>query len=494
VSQRNRWVFAAAFLGAGAVGSACAAIAGIDTPKDRPEGDAGPKTTNDVWADDASPIRTDDGGSTDDGGPTMPIEAGPDAMSGCGGPPDGTMGVFVDGTNGHDTVDCGGSTTACATLGAALLRAQALLKPFLYVAAGTYFGPVSLVPGVTVQGGWSAQGGTWSGVCPPQTTSAVTIAGSAQSAAAVLAQDLGGVATLDTLTVFSKAATDLAPGDTAYGIIATGTTTQLVLKNVVVQSAQGAAGAPGDAGAMGDPAPTDAGVPDGGCVGNGATGMPGNAGPAADAGGFVKTGYVWSPGGTGETGASGHGGTPGGTGDCTSTTCYYGPGFKWPSPYCGGSGTAGCGGGGGGGGLPGGGGGSSIPIYVAGATVTGTGGLVQAGNGGSGGVGGAGGPGASGAPGAAGATGTCNTTCSCGPSFCCYPGSPEPLDGGAAGGSGGKGGKGGQGAGGPGGWSCAYVAIGDASVTLTGTRIVVGQGGAGGSPNGVAGTAAERCP
>ncbi len=40
----------------------------------------------------------------------------------------------------------------------------------------------------------------------------------------------------------------------------------------------------------------------------------------------------------------------------------------------------------------------------------------------------------------------------------------------------------------------AYAAVADASVTLSGTRLVVAEGGAGGDPNGAPGAAQEHCP
>ena len=73
------------------------------------------------------------------------------------------------------------------------------------------------------------------------------------------------------------------------------------------------------------------------------------------------------------------------------------------------------------------------------------------------------------------------------PSFCCVPSNPVALEGGAPGGAGGTGGVGGLGGGGAGGWSCAYTSVQDASVTWNGTRLLVGEAGAGGPPNGVGG-------
>ncbi len=487
----RRWI-AVAGTATAALAVACSTLVGIDEPRERTE-DAG-RGSVDAWVGDALTVGDSESPvETDAGSPPPETDAG-DASFGCSPPPDDTMGVFVDGTAGHDAVDCGTRQAACATIEQGVLRAQALSKALVYVAAGAYFGPVTLVAGVTIQGGWAAQGTTWTAVCPPQSQGAVTITGSPQAAATILAQDVGGTAQLQTLTVLSKSASSVAPGETVYGIQATGSTTKLILQDVVIEAAGGAEGAAGTMGASGSPASM---IADGGCgAGNGSGGGTGAPGTPASVGAFGASGYASTTGAVGGEGASGHGGSAGAAGQCAATTCYCGPSTSstCPTPYCGAAGTAGCGGGGGAGGAPGGGGGSSIPIFVAGATVTGTGGLIQAGNGGPGGPGGPGGSGGPGAGGAAGAASTCETECNCVPSFCCVPSNPVALEGGAPGGTGGTGGVGGQGGGGAGGWSCAYTSVQDASVTWNGTRLLVGEAGAGGPPNGVGGVAQERCP
>jgi hypothetical protein len=496
--QPRRWV-ALGGTATAALAVACSTLVGIDEPRERVADDAG-RGAVDAWVGDAftpaetSTTITDD--AAIDSGSVPETDAG-DAGVGCAPPPDDTMGVFVDGSAGHDATDCGTRQAACATIEQGVLRAQAVSKSLVYVAAGAYFGPVELVAGVTIQGGWAAQGTTWTAVCPPQSQGAVTISGSAQASATIVAQDVGGTAQLQTLTVLSKSSGNAAPGETVYGIMATGSTTKLVLQDVIVEAASGPEGAGGTMGPAGDPAPSGAAVPEAGCAsGNGGTGTAGGFGMPAPAGSFTPSGYASSPGAAGAGGAGGHGGSAGTAGQCATTTCYCGPSTSstCPTPYCGAAGSAGCGGGGGNGGTAGGGGGSSIPLFVAGATVIGSGGLLQAGNGGSGGAGGPGGPGGAGAGGAPGTATTCETACNCVPSFCCVPSDPVTLEGGAPGGMGGTGGAGGQGGGGTGGWSCAYASVQDASVTWNGTRLIVGEAGAGGPPNGVAGVAQERCP
>ena len=105
--------------------------------------------------------------------------------------------------------------------------------------------------GVTIQGGWAAQGATWTAVCPPQSQGAVTISGSAQASATFVAKDVGGTAQMQTLTVLSKSSSSAAPGETVYGIMATGPTTKLVLMDVIVEAANGPEGTAGAMGASG---------------------------------------------------------------------------------------------------------------------------------------------------------------------------------------------------------------------------------------------------
>jgi hypothetical protein len=417
----------------------------------------------------------------------------------CGGSsPDESVGVFVDATSGADLLGCGTRQSPCLTIKAGISSAQAASKGTVYVAAGSYFGPVALAAGIRIQGGWTSQ---WTPVCTLP-YSAVTITGTASGPATVSAVNLGGTGTLDTLTVLSKLSTEVDAGETVYGILAEGSTTSLVLNDVVVQTAAGGAGSAGAVGSVGVLPVT----PDGGCTsGTGAVGALGVPGAATAAGAFSASGYVSTPGGTGGTGAIGSGGTAGGSGVCAppgacdclevgtsgphEVTCD-------PSP-CAGDGYSGCGGGGGGGGAPGGGGGSSIGVFISGATVSATGGLLQSGNGGAGGPGGAGGTGSVGSAGTPGSSGICDTSCTEGQSSTiCIPDDPETLAGGSPGGTGGTGGAGGPGAGGAGGSSCAYVVVGgsDAGVMWVGTRFVEGQAGSGGSPNGPAGVAKDQCP
>ena len=500
IAPRKPRVVAAVVVAAPLLALACASIVGIDPPHDRPA-DAGGTDGGGLDAtvdatlpsNDASPTDNDTGTPPDTGAnPPLP-DASEDA--GCAPPPDATKGAFVNATGGQDGPQCGTAQAPCATIQQGILRAQALAVANVFVAQGNYFGPIALVKGITVQGGFAASGGTWSALCAPQAIDAVVVSGSNQDSVTVTAQNLGGAAALDTLTVLSKPAASVTSGETVYGIVAQGTTTTLALNNVIVRIAAGGSGTPGAPGAAGGVA-----ADDGGCgAGTGAPGTAGGAGTEAPVGMFVDGGYVWSAGSVGQTGNAGGNGTAGGAGLCPPdvTACYCGPGIKCTvgqPGVCGENGLSGCGGPGGTGGTPGGGGGSSVAVLVSGATLTGTGGIVQASNGGAGGGGGDGGAGGTPTEGAHGASGTCETTCSCVPSFCCIPGGPVGYDGGSAGGQGGAGGAGGQGAGGAGGWSCAYAVLADASVAWAGTKLLFGDAGSGGAPNGPSGQAQEKCP
>ncbi len=90
----------------------------------------------------------------------------------CSDPPDDSAGVFVS-PGGTDVVEggvCGLSrSTPCKTMGAGLSSAAtAAGRSIVYVSAGTYTEHLTLVNGVTVEGGWQVggEGGTtWTYAC-----------------------------------------------------------------------------------------------------------------------------------------------------------------------------------------------------------------------------------------------------------------------------------------------------------------------------------------
>jgi hypothetical protein len=410
---------------------------------------------------------------------------------------DAMNGIFVTRTGSSAGATCGTIATPCAAVQLGIDRASALGRSTVYVASGTYTESVNLAGGVTVQGGWSASGTAWTPICTgnPAQAQAVTIVAPASANVTAAATNLGGTATLQTLTIQSKAQSSVKPGESVYGIVATGASTQLVLDDVYVTAAAGGGGATGTAGDAGAPAT-------GTCAaGTGMTGTAGPSGPGADGGTFSSAGYSGGNGSAATAGGPGNNGTVGGPpvcADCVTTTscpalsCTIGSTMH----QCGTEGVSGCGGLGGGAGSGGGGGGSSIALFVWDAHVSCNGGGLTAGSGGAGGGGGLGGDGGAGTSGQAGmTTGMCGTSvggvCATG----CSITSPVTLSGGDAGGAGGTGGTGGQGGGGAGGWSCAYYQGGAGLVTLSSiSNTAHGNPGTGGPPGGASGAAKDRCP
>jgi hypothetical protein len=415
---------------------------------------------------------------------SVAADSGMAADSGCGNVVDVTNAVLVYGANGMDTATCGTLSTPCKTIKFGISQALGTGKS-VYVAGGTYSEAITLAAGITIVGGFDlGNGGEWITTCNATPHDEVIV--QAPDSPAVLADQLGGVAQLQTLTVKTVAVGQ--PGESLYGVFARGTTgvTRLNLIDVAVISGTGGIGTnggTGDAGAQGSGtcAPGDAGpgVPNG---------VPGSG---ADAG-WSSQGYIGNlgtPGGTGATGSS----APATTGTCeTCVSCssFIGCTQKDVDASCGTPGQPGCGGGGGLGGGGGGSGGTSVALFVWGgsATVTVTGGVLMAGNGGNGGNGGLGGMPGAGGPGTAGSSGPmCDTVCN----GSCVPASPLAGSGGPAA-QGGEGASGGQGGGGVGGSSYAIVHGGGASVTIsTDTPVELpgdaGQGGVVGGASGQAG-------
>ena len=416
-------------------------------------------------------------------------DAGVSALPDCGPPPAADDGpIYVVATGGADVSTCGSHASPCATIGFALGQAKRASKTIVRVGPGTYREAITLVPGVTIEGGYFAEksgdGYTWIPNCLPKPKPSDDVQIAPDVATPVIAADLGGTAALSTLTIHQSASP--APGESVYGIVATGASTHLELVDVMVAPANGAdgtAGAPGDPGA----AATDGGCP----MGSGADGNEAGApGEGADGGTIDGTGYHGAAGANGGIGLGGANGDAGAAGTCVTcsacnATCNTGP------TQCGRAGSPGCGGGGGKGGYGGGGGGSSIALLAwGGATVKATGGSLRAG---AGGAGGAGGTGGSGAPGTTGPSGSasdgCNVTC-----VVALGCSNFQTGKGGAGSPGGAGAAGGTGGGGAGGWSFAIVSGGDAHVEVPEETLDHSNFGRGGSPGGADGRSGKRYP
>ncbi len=409
-------------------------------------------------------------------------------------------GAYVQAGASGTAGSCGASSNPCAKIqdGIAFALAQGL--GMVYVASGTYDESLTIDTSnsLTVQGGWTVAGGTWTQSCPVVAGAAKVVA-PAGSTQVLLVNGTGSV-TLDDLELQMGSG---GTGQSVYGLFAASGTVDV--RNAVIVTGDGGAGASGANGAAAGSAPTTCGA------GPGANaGTPGTAGASATSHGtYGASGYL--PVGGGAAG-------PGGTGDngtaainpcspCNAPYCYTGQWCFYSSiqrtcltneavTSCGSQGTNGCGGPGGQPGTVGTGAGSSVGIYTwsASVTVDGLSGSITVGNGGAGGDGGAGGSGASGRAGASGKTATgqpacslasCNNTCT--DTNCSYG------QGGPAGGSGLAGGAGGNAGGGAGGDSYCYVTGpgggGSVSYTLPSSTCAPGSAGVGGT-QGTGGTRA----
>ena len=433
-------------------------------------------------------------GATEDGGPDTDaaVDAPNDAPSCATEQPNQEHGIFVsaDGKDSGEAGTCGAVTAPCATVKKALSIAKA--GGVVYIAAGTYEEDgLTLGAGVTLQGGWVKRvDGGWIRRCDAARSAAVVIR--AKSADRTLgAVDLQGSATVEAVTVESKATTAATAGS-VYGIFVSGAKTGLILREVAIKVQDAGAGNTGDAGQDGLAAAASC------ASGSGANGATiGQAGSGALAGSFSSAGYAPVPGIEGRAGGDGQDGTPApappcvtcGQGascipQCTPITClrcgYDGATYQ----QCGKAGNNGCRGGGGKGGKPGSGGGSSIGIFVWDGTVRIETGRIESGSGGNGGPGGPGGQGAVGTLGAPGSAGglSCQTCAGSNvpPDFTCHEES-QAAGPGAPGGPGGSGKDGGPGGGGAGGHSYAIYKGGSAVVNVApGVELVAGAPGSGG--------------
>ncbi|MGO9833753.1 MAG: hypothetical protein ACLP1X_06020 [Polyangiaceae bacterium] len=406
---------------------------------------------------------------------------------------DSLHGIFV-ALGGTDGVACGTiPTNPCQSIGAGIASAahvDAGVRNIVYVAAGLYTEKLTLVGGVTVQGGWHWDGGPrWSFDCGNAPESVVVVQAPSDSYTTVDASSNDGVTTaLSTLTVLSKAASAVQPGESLYGVFATGVNTVLALTDVVVTVQGGGAGQAGATGGAGSTAPGPCAVGDGAS----AT-IPGAEGTAGSEGTLSSTGFTTLPAGTGANGVAGDDGAAGGapTSVTYSACASVNPCTVEQATCAGGYGVNGCGGGGGLGGGGGVAGGSSVALFAYDATVTVTAGALRAGNGGNGGAGGAGGTGGAGSAGATGEQTSCEES-SCSDSGACVPGESVTASGGPAGTAGGQGSPGGQGGGGAGGDSYAIVTGGQATEKLSvvdSPALTPGKAGTGGVGNGPSGTA-----
>lgn len=433
---------------------------------------------------------------------------------------DGIDGVAEDAmfvsTMGLDT-NPGTREQPLRTIQAALSRAISKGKSAVFVSEGSYEGPVKLVNGVSLYGGYS-QVHQWS----RSDAAKVTVVSNVLLGNRIIAVDGEAITeptTVDRLTI--EAADASAPRASSIGLYCRGCTGLKVRNSTIVggtggPGADGTSGINGEAGgdgAPGNPGTCDSNLPGaaggaggfsqcgrnggvggtggdhganagamggtgaggtsggtpgpggdpggaGGMGGTGAVGMPGSHGAAGMGGALAGGHWVGANGGDGVDGKPGNGGGGGGGGGGQGCTfCDNGNGNGG-----GGGGAGGCAGTGG---LGGSAGGASFGVLL----VSSTGAAIlncrvaakAGGKGGTGGVGGTGGAGGKGKPGQMVCTGEIGA------------GGP-----GGAGGAGGTGGHGGGGAGGP----SVAVALSGTVATLQENQYTFAAGGMGGSSMG----------
>ena len=393
--------------------------------------------------------------------------------------------VFVSSL-GSPTSNCV-PQTPCSSIQAGIVAALAHGQKTIYVDQGTYPEQLTLSAGIAVRGAWSRANG-WTPICDDTRLTATKLQPPTGTDRSIIAINLGGSASLEAIDVEGQ--TPAQPGQSLYGIFASGSTTTLSLTDVSVLVPAGGSGRAGTDGAPG----VMAGAPD---CGHGVAAPAGaTAATAAPSAGarveYSAAGATSSAASSGTIGGNGQSGLPGTEvcGDAVTCSPDKPEGVNCaanPTDACG-SAAGGCGGTAGGVGTGGGGGGSSIALYAFDAQVVILRGQLIASVGGSGGNGGAAGAagGATNAGGAGSVRGctACNgsaTACACGTMavVASYP---------AATGNGTPGAVGVPGAGGAGGDSFGFYANA-ANVTYDQTSLSMPAAASGGmgSPAGPAG-------
>ena len=247
---------------------------GSSSPSDSADGGGGDDDDN---GDDASTGGGNgDGSSTPDGpgrvppppdGSMMPMTdamldaapsdgplSEPDAsMLDCNEKIDGTQ-VFVSSKPGSGPSAPCNSQTPCNSIATALAYAVTKSLSVVYIDEGTYTEQVVLPPTIRrVRGGWKYANGEWTIDCTGARLMATTIIAPSSANMTVIAKDLGGSTSLESLNIVSKAAA--LPGESLYGVFATGASTKLTLLDTSVlmhaggNGASGSDGVPGSAGA-----------------------------------------------------------------------------------------------------------------------------------------------------------------------------------------------------------------------------------------------------
>ena len=383
---------------------------------------------------------TDGGLGPGDAGMYLSFDAGVPMMV------DGGPAFIYVSTAGSQMTPCGTLANPCATLALGLSVAQEKTGDggvaLILVAEGVYGESIDLLPGVSIQGGFSSD---FKVSLPGSEDSGTVITGTGSKT--VVGTNLAHPVSLINLTVLSGATAN--PGESLYGVFLANNReggAPVSLENIFVIAGPGGVGERGTAGDGGPPG--QASCPAGGDASTGTVGS--TPGVTAN---VVLSGFSAPGGGQGGRGGSGRNGAAGGP------ACGYGlPGCGFNHGFCTGTGhptmtcemggAGGCGGGGGYGGTGGGGGGSSIGVFVWNLPLTIKGGLLAASAGGPGGAGGSGGAGGPGVGGGKGGSGSITSSCANNSGNCNDVSTTLTGEAGAPGGQGGTGGTGAQGAGG----------------------------------------------
>lgn len=459
---RPRYLRRGAWLALAAALPACGALLGIEEgiPEDAsveggpPAGDGGRDGTalgdgrsdgrarqdgSDV-AQTSQEAGIDGGIGPGDAGMHMSFDAGVPRMV------DGGPAFIYVSTAGSATLPCGTISAPCGTVALGLTVAQKEVgdagTALILVAQGVYGESINLVPGVSIQGGFSND---FKASLPGSEDSGTVITGT--SSKTVVGTNLAHPVNLINLTVLSGATAN--PGESLYGVFLANNReggAPVYLENIFVIAGPGGMGQPGNAGDAGPLGPGSCST--GGDASTGSVGSaPGVTADVAPSGFSAPGGGQGGRGGNGRTGGAGAEACGYGFAGCAFNHGFCGP-TNFGSMMCEAAGAGGCGGGGGYGGAGGGGGGSSIGVFVWNLPLTIKGGLLAASAGGAGGGGGSGGVGGQGAAGAKGGTGTITSGCANNSGNCDDTSTTLTSEAGAPGGQGGLGGTGAQGAGG----------------------------------------------
>ena len=206
--------------------------------------------------------------------------------------------VFVAVT-GMNVPGCGALASPCLTIQVGLQEAVSLGKGHVYLSAGTYAGPVALVGGIDVYGGFGV--GWERSAATTGANQSVTIGGGLDAATgqylAVKAIGLSGPATVADVRVLGPDAG--SPGATSYGVAVQ--SSSVTLARVIVLAGDGADGSAGSdgTGATQTPAQT------GGTGGNGDEVSTACDSTSKGAGGTAGTNPDAGPDAAGGTGGAG---------------------------------------------------------------------------------------------------------------------------------------------------------------------------------------------